>query len=298
MLLTPQFQSVVSGRAAILAVYRRFRRNQAGRKSVEPDLEKRDDPLRMKRVGYQGVDILPVAVGRHRYQIAVPEGDHIGEVIRTSGHPYEQDLLRTLAPFVWPSHVVVDVGANVGNHALYFAVTRGAFVHAFEPNLESRRYLRRSIAASQIRHVMVHPEALSDECGSAALVAAEDLGLVRVETAAAGDIAVRRLDQFMFASEMRIAVLKVDVEGDEARVVEGAQRTIRQHRPLIAVEARTAADRRAIAEVLPKGYRRLPLRFGLTPTYIYYPNALYLAPLIGAAVCARAGGAMRAATTS
>lgn len=234
------------------------------------------------------MNAVSVQAGRHSYRQVIPDGDHIGESVRSSGRPYERDLLRTLAPFVWPSHVVVDVGANIGNHALYFAVARGAFVHAFEPNPESRRYLKESVEASRIRHVMIHSEALSDESGSATLVASEDLGMCRVNTDRAGDVTVRRLDQFMFAPEMRIAVLKIDVEGGEARVLGGASRTIREHRPLVAVEARTAAARRAIADALPDGYRRLPIRFGWTPTYIYYPTRFYLAPLLAAAICAKA----------
>lgn len=221
-----------------------------------------------------------VQAGRHRYELHAPAGDHIGEAIRASGLPYERDLLRVLAPFVRRRTVVVDVGANIGNHALYFAITRGAVVHAFEPNPESRHYLRESLEANRVNHVYIHPEGLSDQQGTASLVGSDDLGMVSLEPDPAGDVHVTSLDDFDFPPQPRIAVLKIDVEGGEAAILDGARKTLAAHRPLIAVEAQTKTHRRGVEAVLPSGYRRLPIRFGWTPTYVYYPHLLCLPPLL------------------
>lgn len=229
-----------------------------------------------------------VQAGRHRYELHAPPGDHIGDAIRTSGAPYERDLLRALAPFVSPQSVVVDVGANIGNHSLYFAITRGAIVHAFEPNPDSRHYLRENLDANRVKHVVIHSEALSDEPGTASLVESDDLGTVSLARDPAGAVRVARLDDFRFPPELRIAVLKVDVEGCEAAILEGADRTLAVHRPLIAVEAPMRSDRARVAAALPDGYRRLPIRFGWTSTYVYYPHLRYLPPLLAATVYAKA----------
>ena len=224
--------------------------------------------------------VIPVRVGRHRYELHAPAGDHIGNAVRASGEPYERDLLRVLGPFVHPESVVIDVGANIGNHALYFAITRGALVHAFEPNPTSRRYLHESLEANHIDRVIIHPEGLSDWRGTASLVQQEDLGMVSLTPSPDGEIQVARLDDFEFPLEPRITVVKIDVEGDEAAILDGATRTLKEHQPLIAIEAFTKSDRRRVEAALPPGYRRLPMRFCWTPTYVYYPRLRNLPSLL------------------
>jgi FkbM family methyltransferase len=226
--------------------------------------------------------------GRHGYAFAAPDGDDIGEFMRSGGHPYEHDLLRTLAPFVRPHAAVVDVGANIGNHALFFAVVREASVHAFEPNPVAREWLRRNMELNRIGHIYVHDQALSDENGRASIVSDGTLGETRAIRDAGGAIEVCRLDDFRFAHEMRIAVLKIDVEGAEEQVLGGADRTIRDHRPLIAVEARDRAARTTLDALLGQyRYRRLPREFAFTPTYVYYPSVFYLPALMVSAAAAK-----------
>ena len=229
-----------------------------------------------------------VRSGRHGYAFVAPDGDDIGEFMRSGGHPYEHDLLRTLAPFVRPRSVVVDVGANIGNHALFFAVVLEATVHAFEPNPIAREWLRRNMELNPTGHIYLHDQALSDENGRASIVSDGTLGETRTVRDTGGAIEVCRLDDFRFAREMRIAVLKIDVEGAEEHVLGGADRTIRDHRPLIAVEARDRAARNKLDALLrDHRYRRLPREFAFTPTYVYYPSAFYLPALMVSAVAAR-----------
>ena len=49
------------------------------------------------------------------------DDDHIYQAIRRSGRFYEVVLLEYIARFVRaPSGVVIDVGANIGNHSVFF----------------------------------------------------------------------------------------------------------------------------------------------------------------------------------
>jgi FkbM family methyltransferase len=234
----------------------------------------------------QESDVVAVKAGRNSYLQSVPEDDHIGGAIRVSGHPYELDLLTTLGAFVRRGSVVVDVGANIGNHTVYFGVVCGARIHAFEPNPVSRSYLKETVELNGLREVTIHCEALSDESGAGSLVGADDLAMTTVAVNGRGDVTVTRLDDVELGRG-RIAVVKVDAEGAEVRVLRGAACTIGEHRPLIAVEAKTHEAECEIADALPAGYRRLPFRFAWTPTYIYYPAACYFVPLCVAAVYAK-----------
>ena len=78
----------------------------------------------------QGDRRVQVAARGHGYSLVVPAHDHIGSAL-TDGRPYEDDLLVALSSLVRPGDVIIDVGANLGNHALYFAVVREAVVHAY-----------------------------------------------------------------------------------------------------------------------------------------------------------------------
>ena len=49
----------------------------------------------------------------------------------------------------------------------------------------------------------------------------------------AGETSVRRLDSFTFE---KIALIKIDVEGMELSVLNGALETIKQHRPYVLLE--------------------------------------------------------------
>jgi FkbM family methyltransferase len=217
-----------------------------------------------------------VRVGRHRYSVTAPDGDWIGSAIQRTGRPYEQDLLRTLGQFAQRSSIVLDVGANIGNHVLYFALVRGATVHAFEPNPIAAEYLRTNIERNGAGDVRVHEVGLSDADGRGRIAPAEELGMARLEQDDSGEIDVRRLDSYDLPPHPRITVMKIDVEGAEARVLKGAEETIRTHRPMIAMEA---FDQDAGRLLYSLGYRRFPLSFCSTPTYIFYPGLSYLPAL-------------------
>lgn len=225
-----------------------------------------------------------VRVGRRRYTISGPDGDWIATTIQRTGQPYEHDLLRVLGPFARSGSVVVDVGANIGNHALYFAVIRGATVHAFEPNPVALEYLNANVDASKARNVHVHAVGLSDTEGRGEIAPAEDLGMARIERSNSGEIDLRPLDSYGFPPEPRIAVLKIDVEGGEARVLMGALETIRTHSPIIAMEA---PDQDAAHLMRSLGYRRFPLWFCWTPTYVFYPRLARLPALVSRALRAK-----------
>lgn len=52
------------------------------------------------------------------YALFLPNADrdHIQKLIRGSGAPYERDMLRDMASRLSPGALVVDAGANIGNH--------------------------------------------------------------------------------------------------------------------------------------------------------------------------------------
>src|SRR5690606_25613275 len=103
------------------------------------------------------------------HQMTVFRNDHVGDKIARHGL-YEKEnlflLLELLGQMSQP--VVLDVGANIGNHTLAFA-TRATAVHAFEPIPHLFEVLSANVARNGLRQVQVHNVALSDHDGTATI---------------------------------------------------------------------------------------------------------------------------------
>jgi FkbM family methyltransferase len=67
------------------------------------------------------------------------------------------------------SEGVVDAGAHLGNHTVYFALVSDAIVHAFEPNPVTARYLRGNVERNGLDgQVFVYEKALGARPATAA----------------------------------------------------------------------------------------------------------------------------------
>lgn len=144
----------------------------------------------------------------------------------------------------------VDVGANVGNwaiSALSNAHSLGVelFVHCVEPVSSTGRLLRRNIDEKEFSdEVRIHTIALSDEAGKASITAAEGSGTNSLAPLR-GDferplevVQVTTLDSFLEdLGESRVALVKLDTEGLDFRVLQGAVVTLNAERvPVIQFE--------------------------------------------------------------
>lgn len=161
-----------------------------------------------------------------------PRGDFVSDVIRETDDFYEADILEHVAPLVGTG-VVVDAGANIGNHTAFLATfSAAARIHAFEPFPANVPLLRRNVGG--FHHVTIHPVALGARYGSVRMALwSSNYGHAMVD--AGGDIAVEAMP--LDAMELEdVTLLKVDVEGHERQVLDGARRTIDRWRPFILIE--------------------------------------------------------------
>jgi FkbM family methyltransferase len=149
--------------------------------------------------------------------------------------------LAMLGSLVGKGGVAVDVGANEGIYA--FALSElGAIVHAFEANPAFADFARRSLGA----RAHVYPFALSNEAGHASFFVplAEDGSELHLagnlknshsqfERQTVIKVEVRTLDSFGLTN---VQLIKVDVEGSEREVLEGARETILRDHPALLLE--------------------------------------------------------------
>lgn len=203
-----------------------------------------------------------------RYELEIPALDlHMQQALAT-GVPYEHLLLR------WSSRLVrgdakriLDIGANIGNHTVYWGLRLRVKIEAFEPTAGTAAVLRRNIARNGLDEVAtVHEYALGASDGKALLLEMSDTntGMNRVLPNPDGLLLIRQADSLGFQD---VTLMKIDVEGMELPVIRGALRTIERCRPLILVET---SDISAVASLLaPLGYHHFPLTMAGMPTFLF-----------------------------
>lgn len=151
---------------------------------------------------------------------------------------WEADVLRFLGSVVRPGMTAVDVGANVGFLTVLLAQLVGPAgrVHAFEPWPNSLALLRANLWRHQCRNVAVHPAAALDRAGRVTFASdpAGNSG-AHVELDVLGGFEVAAVTVAGTVRSSRLDVLKVDVEGAEPLVLEGAAALIAKSPGVVAV---------------------------------------------------------------
>ncbi|MBN9674073.1 FkbM family methyltransferase [Roseibium aggregatum] len=173
--------------------------------------------------------------------------DPIQREIFKSKNYFDFDELRTLDRYVPDEAVILDIGANIGNHSLYWGVEREALrIHAFEPSENRFRLLEKIVEANQLQDcVKLHNLGVAGEPGRAScLPANRKTGTsTRLRKDEAGPIRLLPLDSVELDLES-LDLIKVDADGFELEALAGARDTIEKFSPAIVV--------RAVGLALPK----------------------------------------------
>lgn len=168
-----------------------------------------------------------------------------------------------------PDDQVVDAGANIGYMTMLFAARVGntGVVHSFEPHPQVCAMLRRNVdridKTGNAGRVVVHDCALGDARGKAQLIETDyfaiNEGTARLASTSEADtgsikshqVPVETIDG-LFPTES-FALLKIDVEGFEAKVLEGAEHLLSQQRVRHVIYEDHTRGRSGLAELL-SGY--------------------------------------------
>lgn len=164
-----------------------------------------------------------------------------------SGRLYEPEEIEIILQHTPTGRVFVDVGANVGTHAITVArLTEVSKVIAFEPNPRAASLCDINIRLNELGHrVELRPVALSDRAGEGQLVQEQDhnLGGAALADGVKGGIRVQleRGDDVLIGED--IGFIKIDVERHEEATLAGLAKTIARCRPVVFIEV--FDDRRA-----------------------------------------------------
>lgn len=122
-----------------------------------------------------------------------------------------------------PDDLFIDVGANVGVYTLW-AASLGAAVIAVEPAPAAIAQLRANVALNPIANVAIVEAAVTDSPGRASFTANAAMS----HLGGTATVDATTLDAVL--GDRHAAGVKIDVEGAERLVLEGAGRALAEHR--------------------------------------------------------------------
>ena len=165
--------------------------------------------------------------------------------------------LRILNSLVDSDKNSIDVGANKGVYT-YFLSRLSRHVFAYEPNPELAKFLTQSVGSN----VTVQAIALSDKDEQATLSIPvvdsflyDQLGTINDNASASSlgksySVQLKPLDH---QGHINVGFVKIDVEGHEKAVIDGAMDLLQQQRPTLMVEIEQRHHRdRNITEIFTK----------------------------------------------
>lgn len=174
---------------------------------------------------------------------------HIDRSILSFG-TYDRDLHEMFERLLEPGMVTFDVGANLGEMALHMAsrVGRTGAVYAFEPVPAVSERLRQNVNRNGLEEIVrIVAFALSDADGETEIAYADtssnNQGLASIVnfTEPVGSLRATiktiTLDHFVREEDIdRIDFIKIDIQGAEARFLDGARETLSRFHPKLFME--------------------------------------------------------------
>lgn len=165
---------------------------------------------------------------------------YIGRAMDIYGEWCEPEL-DCLGQILKGDDVVIDVGANIGTHTVFFSkkVAAGGMVYAFEPQRITFEFLCSNIALNGLVNVIPMQAGVGELPGEIIVPVLnpsveQNFGSLSIEGHSAGDrVKVLPLDALELK---RCNLIKIDAEGMELKVLLGAKKTIQDCRPFLFVE--------------------------------------------------------------
>lgn len=169
---------------------------------------------------------------------------YIGRSLQTYGE-YCEDDIRLFQKVVRPGDTVLDIGANIGAHTVFFANAVGQMgrVLAFEPVRSNFQMLCANLTLNGLDHVQPAHMAVGREAGTVQVPRA---GLTNVgnqgafslkdplpDDATLDTVPMTTVDELNLES---CHFMKIDVEGMEEEVLRGAVATLERHQPILHLE--------------------------------------------------------------
>jgi len=188
------------------------------------------------------------------------------------GRFYEARLLHEIER-MQVSGVYVDVGANFGNHSVFFSrFCPSSLVISVEPFSEALSVLTINLKRHVKKSKLIR-KLISDRTGKASMFKTSDSpGSARVKEYDTGDVDVDMLDNVL-KDVKDIKLIKLDVEGAGVAALHGATCVLSKSKPVVVAECFRTHEFRDIDAVLSKfGYTTDGRNWCKSRTCIWLPT--------------------------
>jgi len=160
---------------------------------------------------------------------------------------YELPTVRFIRSMLRSGDTAIDVGAQIGYLTLAMATSSNSTieVHSFEPESHNLERLRTNVSLNPGVNVSIIEKAASNVDGMLRLYLSHDHNSGTHSTIPNGvnvstnfvEIPSVTLDSYAAAKNIqRLRLIKIDVEGGELEVIKGAQKILRELKPIIIME--------------------------------------------------------------
>ena len=181
-----------------------------------------------------------------RFGIYIPTRGVIEDHILQHGN-WSGDLLQLTDYFVTPNSTIIEVGANIGFESLYYARKYpDCLIYSYEPGRYAYDTLLRSKAYNHLDNLRVFKLAVGERSGSLEIATPTEssknkgLGSLNANQDLDDSYVKEQIEMVTLDShctpDHRVSVLKIDTQGFEWNVLQGATALIGKHRPVILFE--------------------------------------------------------------
>ena len=169
--------------------------------------------------------------------------------------------------------VYIDIGANIGNHSVYFSrFCNATKVYSFEIDEAIFGILKNNMEHNcEPGRYHLADIGILDKKGFVDLSDTNHLnaGMTKIVNVEGSHREVDTLDNVMEGVD-NIALIKMDVEGFEVDIVRGAEHILETQSPVIFAELATKAELKAFKQAVAKfGYDTDMVNYAATPTYLF-----------------------------
>ena len=169
---------------------------------------------------------------------------------------YERKKTKIFKKKIKPNMTVIDVGAHKGYFSFFTArLMKGTGkIYAIEPEPRNCFWIKKGILANGYKNINIHRIALSNLNGKTLLYKGKKSGhhsIKRNMGLGSTVIETKKLDDLLNENNIqKLDFLKIDVEGAEVEVLEGAQHTLNQADLKITIDLHKRIDREKLYNIL------------------------------------------------
>lgn len=152
---------------------------------------------------------------------------------------WDRIALNIINKYLPENAVILDIGANIGSHTVYWALERNAKkIYSFEPLDATYEILERNVELNKLQNCVetYNVGLYSTECkAKVAQYNIINIGNTSFTPEKNGKFVLKTLDSFDFKD--KIDLIKIDVEGAEVEVLQGGIKTLRKYKPVLVIES-------------------------------------------------------------